>query len=638
MSAITCPKCHRHVSRPETDDHSVWVRCPLCLAEYSLQSALEFVPPTLVVVPVPVHAGLGAGTASSLEHPADLILDDAFASGIGHPDIANHHPAAEHGGEHLGEHLHDADGLETPFGVEASEHELDEAEHQDGADEFRFADEGAGHGDELGEHAEHAEHGEHDEAHAGQALGSLATMVAAQPTKKKRKVPFKVKLVGITVFLVIFLIIDVIGYCGLLFMGMDPFNLKDKLPFPKFIVAKSLREAPPTQPSKKPSGSISADRPTGPGSMPNAAPPQQPDTATSTPEKPTEGPAKPATDTPGTTAVAPNPADVATTPKPGPDANPFTDPTKTGPADPAQVDLTKIAPPALEVKPPKATGPMPPSVDSPNPADKGVEKTVTKPAEKPIDPFDKPADKTPEKPADKPADKTPEKPADKTPEKPAEKPSDKPIEKPIEKPADAPAAKAAVGPKAEAAFSLGDAGAAVDAAQKATTAYADAAGKPDATDDLKKARIAEFKALSHAATVLSSTKAEGADAARFDAIKAQAAALLAGAANGSGAEREEIGKLSDRWMTSPSRKENGAFVGGTLKKSVQVGKLYQSEVQLFGKPTVVTVLSLEKPAAAEGSPVSVLGAIVDEPSKNIAGYEGDAPTAVWGAVIAAAGK
>jgi hypothetical protein len=351
-------------------------------------------------------------------------------------------------------------------------------------------------------------------------------------------------------------------------------------------VAKSLREEPSSPTPKKPGGL--SDR--GIGSKPNPTPPPVEDKTPETPKEAGGGNDKAPGDASKTPAATPNPTDTAKENpiKPGSDkvgadkeASAFEDPTKTAPADSGPPDLTKI--------------------------NGGIPDPSTKP-----------------KPADQPG------------EKPVEKPTEKPIEKPVEKPA---VEAAAVGPKLDATYSLDDASAALDAAKKATAAYAQAAATPDDAAALKKARIAEFKALSHVATVLTTTKAEGPDAAKLDALKAEASSILsADSAAGSGPERDEIGNLSDHWMTSPSRKENGAFVEGTLKKTEAVGKLYQLDVQLFGKPTIVTILVAEKPTLVEGSPVSVLGTIVADPAKNVAGYEGNAPTAVWGAVVAPAAK
>ena len=57
MTAVACcPRCFRHVSLPASEDHSVWVRCPHCGDQYSLQTAMDFVPPALEIVPAPALA------------------------------------------------------------------------------------------------------------------------------------------------------------------------------------------------------------------------------------------------------------------------------------------------------------------------------------------------------------------------------------------------------------------------------------------------------------------------------------------------------------------------------------------------------------------------------------------------------
>jgi hypothetical protein len=46
----TCPHCARLVAIPNAVDATVLVRCPLCLAEYPLDRALELIPPELIPV------------------------------------------------------------------------------------------------------------------------------------------------------------------------------------------------------------------------------------------------------------------------------------------------------------------------------------------------------------------------------------------------------------------------------------------------------------------------------------------------------------------------------------------------------------------------------------------------------------
>ena len=53
MPSATCPKCCRPVTLPLEAPLAAWVRCPLCQAEYRLQEAIEFTPPSLIVLPEP---------------------------------------------------------------------------------------------------------------------------------------------------------------------------------------------------------------------------------------------------------------------------------------------------------------------------------------------------------------------------------------------------------------------------------------------------------------------------------------------------------------------------------------------------------------------------------------------------------
>src|ERR1700676_3357281 len=165
MSAVSaCPQCHRHVSLPATDDHSGWVRCPHCQAQYSLQAALEYLPPALEIVPVPAplptpehvltgaaHVGFDEFELDALpgEHPAIAGPTDEHA--VEHP--LGEHPADDHVAEHLPSELELAehpggevgftDGINGEHASEehpAAEHPADD-EGELGEHEFRFADE-----------------------------------------------------------------------------------------------------------------------------------------------------------------------------------------------------------------------------------------------------------------------------------------------------------------------------------------------------------------------------------------------------------------------------------------------------------------------------------------------------------------
>ena len=225
MATATCPKCHLQVSLPNTDDHSVWVRCPLCGAQYSLRMALEHVPPALEILGPAgdvAMAGQEATASAAMAVFGAMPGQSAVALGemgapadtLAHPEHgavleplgAEHFLASEQGsnGEHaielepaapadhstgqppalgqiaaepheMGEHFGD-------FDIEPGEHA---EQHADGA---ASSDAAAAHGDaaagtdlgepiefgehEFGEPAEHAQHASDPDA-AAAAFGAF---------------------------------------------------------------------------------------------------------------------------------------------------------------------------------------------------------------------------------------------------------------------------------------------------------------------------------------------------------------------------------------------------------------------------------------------------------------------------------
>src|SRR5438093_13785786 len=64
----TCPHCRLQVSLPEKAAPAARVQCPLCTAEYTLQEALDQVPPMLIVLdPGPVEAAVMSEAAVGAE-------------------------------------------------------------------------------------------------------------------------------------------------------------------------------------------------------------------------------------------------------------------------------------------------------------------------------------------------------------------------------------------------------------------------------------------------------------------------------------------------------------------------------------------------------------------------------------------
>ncbi len=703
MSIATCPRCYRQVSLPLGDDRTVWVCCPLCSGEYSLQEALDFVPPMLMVV-APSTAGSPASDALNTAEKADFETATFKGEGADFGGIAGQRPATQLGegdsfqaatlgdlgpaiqpapgeqpvtGEingHFGaahaadlfeaavadeHHLTaEADG-ELPFDAEehsAFEHAAGEAAEDD---EFRFADE---HGEHIAE-GEFQEAGGGDETHEpdSHAMSSIATM-AAKPPKKKRKVPLTVRIIGIFIFFGVGAVGCVIVYSAFLFFGIsDPLHIGPKLP--TWLVAESLRKEQPSQ-GKKPTGDQKPmvngqNTQTNSGTSTSTTQPNSTD-ASNEQKGPSDDSAKP-----GDKSVAnngtpqANPADA--TKGPGDKNPPNEGPTKPGPKDVATNPPGKADPATNPFDDPKPNGADPTKDDTkPDPLANGAGKipdlnvpdvAIGKtPGDK--TPGDKtPGDKTPgdKHATDKPMTDTPavgntgtEKPsADKRPDTPtpAKPPAGDPLENPVQpasaKTIDKPAEP--IVPKSDASFTVADLSKATQDAAQTNKALAEAAKAGDA-DKLKAAEIANFRAMSHLATVLTFVKAEGPDADQLGVLKSQIADTLAAPdAVAAPAEREVVGKYAKVGINSPNRKESGLFAAGTIKKTEAHGRLFESQVELPGG-TMVTVVTPQKPAVGEGSEVLLLGAVVSDPAKNLAGYEGTDEKVIFGDVLVAPAK
>ncbi|HEX4147231.1 MAG TPA: hypothetical protein VHY91_27285 [Pirellulales bacterium] len=100
---------------------------------------------------------------------------------------------------------------------------------------------------------------------------------------------------------------------------------------------------------------------------------------------------------------------------------------------------------------------------------------------------------------------------------------------------------------------------------------------------------------------------------------------------------DEVGRAAAKWLAAIKGKEHqGIVLSGTLKSTAQRGKVFESQVLLTDGQQVVTVLSPAAPSVEPASPVLVWGSVEVDPAEKIAGYEGDAKTAVWTTAVEAA--
>jgi hypothetical protein len=639
MTAVACcPRCFRQVSLPESDDHSVWVRCPHCSEEYALQTAIDFVPPALQIVPAPTLAAAEESDGHETSAAAAAFESESiFAPGGEHAEIATGADASldaeDHEHDGLAAHVHaiddefdsalsldDAartDDDEQPF-IAEQEHAMDEAEHDQG-DDFRFADE---HHDDGGEFVEVGEHA-HNVTGADHPLGEIATM-AAKPPKKKKHVPLTVRLIGYGMFIASGVLGLMVVYGASLYFGFsDPLKLGRHLP--DWLVAKSLRgetDRSMVKPAPNPNSLRQA------ADEPGTETPKQPAPndadANAEPKNPPAGDEKPATkpatadngspaqpDSDSKTVSKPAATDVATeTPgKANPAGSPFDQPPKPNDSEPPKDDAAKLDSPA--------GAPKLPSLDMPDLKISG--KTS--------------ADKHPDKSSNPlPAGDAVR--ASHTADKPAETKVEKPTDKPLEGPPAEKLAKTIV-PKSDVTYLLVDLTAAVDAATRSSAALAEAAMTDD-ENALTAARRVNFKTMSHLATVLTFVQSDAPDApVTIQREKDQVATLLAApTAAESASERKAAGDLAGKWIRYAKRTEPGIFAAGTLKAVGNRESLFESQVELPDGQTL-NVVSVEKPAIEEGHPVALLGAIVNDPAKNLPEYKGPADPVIFAALLVA---
>ncbi|HEV2968484.1 MAG TPA: hypothetical protein VGY55_00755 [Pirellulales bacterium] len=605
-AAATCPRCFRQVSLPGAGDPSVWVRCPLCSAQYTLQTAIDFVPPMLEVVPPPA---LGEVEEAAVEDVTTGLPAGAAPFAADEMNVAGDHdkdspprdvPAGEHD-----------NGLPFASGHELAEqgiehvHEVAGSGEHNEHDEFRFADE---HSVAAGDFDEAADSPDRIGGNGSHAVGGMAAAAAKLPRQKK-KTPLAVRLIGIGIFFGFGALGCLLVYSAFLYFGIsDLFGVQKY--FPDWVVAKSLRE-----PKVRPSNSRPRDaKPLlsqGPNdSGPDAVPSLSNNTAAD------EQKSRPT-------------ADSATAEKPAAADNPAAEsadaatkgPAKTAAEDAAQSPSKLDA--AAQSHGKADAAPNPPEVPA-KPTDSSSSKENSRKGDLLGDSNKPPSLDLPPVKLGPDVGKTP---ADNV----AEQPVERQVEKPIENAAET------VSPKSDVAYSLDDLNAAIEVANGSSAALA-AATKAGDGDELKRARVAHYRAMSHFATVLTFAKVPaGSDNEQAD-WKIRVASRIS-ALNTAVAPEElaSIGNLAAMWINSPWRKESGLFAAGKLKAIEPRGKLIESQLELPGG-TALTIVTSQKPNVEQGSPVLLLGAIVNDPAKNLPGYKGDSDRIVFADLLVAPPK
>ncbi|HVX63010.1 MAG TPA: hypothetical protein VHC19_20480, partial [Pirellulales bacterium] len=93
-----------------------------------------------------------------------------------------------------------------------------------------------------------------------------------------------------------------------------------------------------------------------------------------------------------------------------------------------------------------------------------------------------------------------------------------------------------------------------------------------------------------------------------------------------------VGRLASSRLENSQRLTNGILLAGTVQELGYEGPIFRIKLVLFGVPKEVVVISehAPQPPLASHDRVLILGSIVDSPTENLAGYEGQLTQVVWG--------
>jgi hypothetical protein len=198
---------------------------------------------------------------------------------------------------------------------------------------------------------------------------------------------------------------------------------------------------------------------------------------------------------------------------------------------------------------------------------------------------------------------------------PTEKPEPKPVEKPAPKPEPEPEAKPL--PTAD------DLTKGVLAAVEGYTKVSESAGQPP---EIRKQLYTEmYLAASDVGRIVSQLDASSADLTeQIDTLKT----FLNGIAVQPG-KVSALKSLTD--INLPQRKhDEGVLVAGVVQDFASAGSLFACKFQAGKSLTETTIVSATNPQVAykAGDELLVIGRVVDDPMKNLPGYEGDAERVV----------
>ncbi len=147
---------------------------------------------------------------------------------------------------------------------------------------------------------------------------------------------------------------------------------------------------------------------------------------------------------------------------------------------------------------------------------------------------------------------------------------------------------------------------------------------------LRKARATFYVNLFGMANAITAAQ-RGAGAAELEAQLEQLTAVVRQQLTADPRRLEALKVFGARWIGFPKRTTDGVVVSGTVESARQVGQLFHTKTRLGSgaEATSITIVSERDPQLASGDTVIALGSIVDRPTEQIAGYEGNEHPVVW---------
>jgi hypothetical protein len=111
----------------------------------------------------------------------------------------------------------------------------------------------------------------------------------------------------------------------------------------------------------------------------------------------------------------------------------------------------------------------------------------------------------------------------------------------------------------------------------------------------------------------------------------QTAAELVKSLAAEDAKLNTLGRVANGWLKAVSRDSSGVLLVGVVKEVRQQGGYDVIELTLSGNDQSVPVYRKSQPGEtySRDSKLLVLGAIIEDPGKNLSGYEGEARFVVW---------